>query len=701
MLRFRKILLSKYLYYFLLLVSFCYVGISLCFPPVSRYEEGIHRVQAQIEKIQYDGNQVTLYVFGKERLQLQYYFDTEVEKNNFQKMYRLGDRIEFTGEWNKPRNSTVPGSFDYKKDLLSKGIHYLVKVEKIQKVSKNHNLLLMFKQRLILLFQNRKLVSYDQTFILGDSSKLEQKVKESFQTNGISHLFAISGMHISFLGGGLLKIMERFGIKEKPRYIMVISFLFFFLFLTGGSASVQRATIFFFLSAINRIYYFHIEPIHLFLVTLTIVLLRNPFLVYQVGFQFSFTITFFLLLYQKVLTSSSKVKSLVQVSLLSTLVSLPISIFHFYQINFLGVLYNLFYVPFVSMILFPLVLVSAFLPFLEPLAYLGVLFLENSSLFLASIDLGILTFAKPSLFFILLYYSCIVLFAKFSCHRKRFVLFLTLVLFLQWVQPFISIDTYFMMLDVGQGDSIFLKSGQKTMLIDTGGKMSYDFADWQRKEHTSSIAKSKLLPYFSSLGIHHLNFLVLTHGDQDHLGEALELIENIKIDRVILNDGEKNRNEQKLIARLEQRGIPYEIALEGATYQVGAFFLQSLNRDLKEENDSSIVFLGTVFDKTFLLTGDASMKTEKSILSAYKLPSVDILKLGHHGSKTSTSEELLTALQPSIALISAGRENKFGHPNQEVLDRLQKYEVPYFLTAREGSIQINFSKGGTIQCFTP
>ncbi len=377
-----------------------------------------------------------------------------------------------------------------------------------------------------------------------------------------------------------------------------------------------------------------------------------------------------------------------RVSLLSFCASLPILANHFYVGNVGSIFYNLLYVPVVSYVLFPASFVVAFFPFLDPLYFFLIQYFEKGSLFLSAFKC--FQFGIPKLdgiwfcFFVLL----VLVICYVLDHRPYFLFFYVFLFAFHLFYPIRFFEHYLWMIDVGQGDSILLVSRGKAALIDTGGRMSYEKESWAYQE-PYSLATEKIIPLLHSKGIQKLEFLFLSHGDFDHMGEAKDLIENFKVRKVLFNEGNRNQNEMRLEKTLEEKKISYGQAKEGSTYEVGDVTLFSLNHDLLEENDSSTVLLGMINQTSFLLLGDASVKTEESLQKNYNLPNIDLLKVGHHGSKTSTSEKFLEKITPRLALISCGVSNKFGHPHQEVIDRLTRLEIPYLRTDQEGDIPID------------
>lgn len=493
-------------------------------------------------------------------------------------------------------------------------------------------------------------------------------------------------MHISLLSGIFLFLFKKLKVEENKRYVITSIILFFYLLLSF-SPSVLRSFLFFFLLSINKINYFYIKTTNIFLLTLSLSLLLNPFFIYNIGFLFSYTISFFLIISIDYLKNMSRIKQSFLVSFISFLVSFPICIYNFYQINLLSIFYNLFFVPFVSILLFPFTLLTFIFPFLDSLLNFIIYIFENIVLFLNTIDLFKFIFSKPSFLLIIVYYLFIILFI--TKHKKIFVLLILLFMFVHYnINNIVSSD-YVIMIDIGQGDSILLHSKNKNILIDTGGKSEY-YSDFKRKN--ASNLSDNTISMMKSLGIKKLNLLVLSHGDMDHLGESFHIIKNFKVDKVLFNEGVFNYNEKKLIKLLNAKHIEYEVCYQDNYYKYNHITLYSLNSDLSDENDSSIVLYSKINNTTFLFTGDGSMKSEEYILKNYDLPKVDILKVGHHGSKTSTSENLIKKIKPKIALISAGIDNKFNHPNQETIDTLEKYNVDILQTKELGSILLKIKK---------
>lgn len=683
MIKLRKILLSNYFYLLLVLVSLPFIIHSLFKTTKSIYSKDTKEIKGIVTNYFADGDQLKLYIKGKEQVIATYYFKTQKEKKKLLNQMQIGDRLSVKGVLRRPDKNTTEGLFNYRKYLERKKIYYLMEIEEMFLIEKNHNLLYQIKN---VVFKKTK-NPYLRTFILGNHSLISKSIMRNYQDLGISHLFAISGMHISLLSMILLKVFQKLGLKEKIRYVLVGIFLSFYLLLVGSSPSVLRAVLFFILFSGNRIYYFYIKPTHIFVVVTIISLLINPNYLYDIAFLYSFSISFSLIVLGNYINQyKNYLIKLIITSFISFIVSLPITLHSFNQINLFSIFYNLFYVPLISVIIFPLALITFLFPSLERIFNLTIIILENSSKLLNKITCSKLIFCDIPTIFYLIYGLLVILFFYAFIHKKYlYMIPLFLMLLVHYNYPYLIRKDYLVMLDVGQGDSILLHSNHKNILIDTGGVQSYDKEKWKKRNNKSSIAQNITIPYLKKQGIKRIDLLILTHGDFDHLGEAMTLLENFSVKEILINEGKINRYEEELI-----RNFPnVRKSKSGHYFETGNLKFLSLNQDLGNENDSSLVFYIESNTKRLLFMGDASFKSEESIMSQYELEQVDILKVGHHGSRTSSSLSFLKKVKPRLALISAGKNNKFNHPHKETINRFNQLKIPYLITKEEGSIKVS------------
>ena len=382
-------------------------------------------------------------------------------------------------------------------------------------------------------------------------------------------------------------------------------------------------------------------------------------------------ISFSLLSLSDKLKSNNYFLSLLKVSVLSFITSIPITLYNFYQLNILSIIYNLFFVPFISIIIFPLsLIIMIFKPFEFIYNYL-IKVLEKTSIFLSHINIGKITFMRLPLIIYLIYFILILLYLIFRRRTYLYILFLLLIF--HFFLPCLKNETLIHFTDVGQGDSILIQQKNNNILIDTGGIRN------------NEIFFNTTLPFLKSLGITKINTLVITHGDYDHMGEAINLVNNFKVEKVIFNCGSYNDLEKELIKVLDKKKIKYYSCIKELNIDKNKlYFLQT--KEYNNENDNSNVIYTELNGYKFMFMGDASITTEKEILNNYNLPDIDVLKVGHHGSKTSSGKEFINEINPKYSIISVGKKNRYGHPNKEVLENL--YNSKIYRTDHDGSIML-------------
>ena len=686
MLRLRKILLSNYFFIIILIIVLLISIIRLSIKRFSIYNEKQTIFNLIIDKYSIDEDKLTIYLKSKETLIGTYYFKTKQEQLYFINNIKLGDKIKVYGTLSKPSINKTDNLFNYKEYLYNKKIFYLLNIDKYKKISNNKNIIYTIKNIIRKRINNR----YLNTFILGDKSYLSTEVITSYQENGISHLFAISGMHISLLSGIILKLLTKLKVEENKKYYITIVFLLIYLIIADTSPSIIRGVLFFILFSFNNIYYFYIKSYNLFILALSITLLINPFYIYNIGFQYSFLISLSLLLTANYLKSKSYITSLLKVSLISTLISIPIQIKNFYQINLLCIINNLLFVPLISLIIFPMSLLVLLFPPLEIIYNLLINLLENISILISHVNIFKLVFIKlPDIIYLIYLILIIISLYYLLIKKKKIILAITIfILLIHSNYNYIVPNKYIYFIDVGQGDSTLIHINNKNILVDTGGRITYQNKEFNNRIKTSSIVSTTTIPLLKSLGIKKIDYLILTHGDKDHIGESINLINNYKIKNIIFNCGTYNYLEKELLKEINNKHIKYHSCINSLHINKDTlYFLKTKLYD--NENDNSNVIYTELNNNKILLMGDASITTEKELLKEYNLKNIDILKVGHHGSKTSTSKEFIKETNPKYGVISVGK-NKYGHPNKEVLSNLKNSKI--YRTDIDGSIIYKIKK---------
>ena len=617
----------------------------------------VMNIYAVVTKIKQDKEKTVIDVKHGEKYRITFYKQINVN---------LGDKVLISGKFNTPKSNTVFNTFNYRKYLLSKKIMLVSNEASITIKSKNKNPFYSLKTSIKNHIEKYKSRAYLKAFIMGDTSLIEEDIVSNYRFLGISHLFAISGMHVSvfvFLINKLLK-------KYKAKDIIIILFLLLFLFITDYSESLLRCSTFFVISYLNKVLKLNIKNIYLILISAFFLLLINPYLIYSIGFLFSAVITFFVIASSNLLKDKTYFKKLFIMSLICFLASVPILSFYFYKINLLTIVFNMIFIPLVSYLIFPLGIITFFLYPLDNIYMFFINLLEGLSNFFQNINFLSFVIAKPNVFVILIYY--IILFLSIKRSRKLLIIYFIVLLININIKYFIR-DASVTFLDVGQGDSsvIILPFG-KTILIDTGGLYLSGY----------NISKNKTVPYLNSLGISKIDLLILTHGDYDHIGDAINLLNEIKVDEVLFNNDSFNDNENKIIKVLDKKNIKYSKNSWDLKKIEDLYFLNTKMYD--NENDNSNVIYTELNGYKFMFMADAGIDKEKDILDKYNISGIDILKIGHHGSKTSSSKYFINEIKPKYSIISVGENNRYGHPNNEVLKNLANSKI--YRTDLDGSI---------------
>lgn len=591
--------------------------------------------------------------------------DKEKVKCNLSEKIALndGDMISINIDLTDPSNNTIPNTFNYKKYLYNNKIYKIGKVNNIKILKNNKNFLIKIRNSI------KKYVSFNsylKLFIIGDKSEISDTY-ENYKDIGIAHLLAISGMHIGILIYLIKKIT--FFLTKNMQGIIICIILLFYTFIVSFTASVLRVVTTYFLNYLNEVFELKLSRFKILYFSMLILLFINPFYIFNVGFIYSFLCSFSLILINKYLKKNYFL-NLIIITFYLTLFTLPVTVNLNYEINILVIVANFIMIPFVSYILFPFALIVLIFPFFNNIFNYFTIFMEKIASLINYISFTKIIIPKLNVLFIIIYYILLFLFVIYN--RKRYFIFLLFLIFLIKTVPYLdnSFNVYY--LDVNQGDSILLIPPNKidVTLIDTGGV-------YGRNVSKNTIA------FLKSIGINKISNLIITHGDYDHMGESINLIKNFKVEKVIFNCGEFNDLEQELIKVLDKKKIKYYSCIKELNIDSNKLYFLN-TKEYDNENDNSNVIYTELNGYKFMFMGDASSTTEKEIMSIYNLPDIDVLKVGHHGSRTSSTIEFINEINPKYSIISVGKNNRYGHPNKETLDNLKDSKI--YRTDQNGSI---------------
>ncbi len=663
------ILQSKYCYFLLFIFLIFYIYITTIFIHYDTKIKDFSSLEGIITDVTITNDKISFILNSSEKVKCNYYLNGKKEYRNL-----LGKKVKVYGKKGNLYNNTIPNTFNYKKYLYNHKIYIVYNVSSIE-VLEDENIFYKIKNNIINRINkyDKKTQTYLNLFILGDKTYLDDSLYNIYKTNGIWHLFAISGMHI----GLIIYVLNKLFHKYKFKNIIISSFLIYFTFLVGFSASVLRAVIFYILNLLNSKYNLELSNLKILFLTAIIILLFNPFMLYNIGFIYSFIITLTILLYSSKITGNYFSK-IFKISLLAFIVSLPITINNNYEINLLSIFLNILYVPLISLVIFPIAILTFILSPLSFILNILINILEYLSKIIYTIRLNIII-PKMSNVIIITYY--IILFIFYKLQRKTILVFIILIIYLNILLPKLDKNYYIYYLDVNQGDSSILISPhqREVIMIDTGGLVNSDY----------HISNNTIL-FLKSLGIKSIDLIIISHGDSDHCKEASYIIDNYKVKNIILNNGNYTTLEKEIL----KKGNVVN------TYDSKYFNYYNINEYYSDdENNSSIITYLNIHNYNFLFMGDAQYDEEEYVLENYNLNNIDVLKVGHHGSNTSSSENFINSINPKYAVISVGRNNLYGHPNQEVLDNLSNSKI--YRTDKDGTIRFKINKRLSINTYNP
>lgn len=673
--RLRHILQSKHLIKIITIIIFIITLLYTNYYPFkSKYTKEDKEFIGIVTKYEVKEDKITIEIKAKEKLLITYKYQDK-EFNNLS----YGDKIKVKGTLITPSKNTNQNTFNYQKYLYYKKIYYLVEATSINKIANNHNYLYTIKNTLYQKINKLKSSNYIKTLLFCDNT-LSKEIKESYRINGISHLFSVSGMHINFFVSIIYLYLNKITYNKRIKYLITNIFIITYLILFPSS-SLLRSAVMSILYSINYLLKLKIKKIDILLLTLGVSLLINPFIIYDLGYIYSYTITFFLVLSSSTLKKKNKINKIIYISLLSFLVSIPITIYNSFEINIISILLNIILVPIISIIILPLTILTYIFPILDSILYLFTNTLETISLFISKINITKIIFPKPSLLIIVLYYIIILL----SYQNKKYFYLNIILLIIIYISPYLNSNFEVVMFEVGEADCHLIKYpyNKNTILIDTG-KNEYKI-------------KNEVIPYLKSIGIKKIDYLIITHGDLDHIGGSITLINNFQVKNVILNKGTFTDLEKELIKNLNKKKIPYQININKINISNHTIYLLN-NTKYNNENDNSIITYFTYQKYKFLYMGDASITTEDNLLENYNLNNISILKVGHHGSNTSSSKDFISQINPSISLISVGENNIYHHPNKEVINNLSKSRI--YRTDINNMVKLTINSKGILKVTT-
>lgn len=652
----------------------------------------------------------------EENVVVQHYFETEAEKMAWLENPPL-NHLKIDGLLEKPAKASNFHQFDYRNYLKRKQTYWQIKAENLQEVENDQLSKPSFHRIERFRFSifnyidrvfTEEISRYLKTLFFADNRGFSEETLQQYRSLGVIHLFSISGFHISYLVNIIKQLLLRLGITHERTNLFLIIALPLYGWLAGFGVSVFRAVMQNTLSLISKTFKQPMDTLDAWSLTMILALFINPYQIFQVSFQLSYTLSgvFILMGKKRWIRELNVLTYSLLFSGMSGLASLPILTYHFYEIPWVTVLANLMFIPFFTYGLFPALLFlfglsfvlvhTSIFSFLNKSLTFLILYTEDFlSLLNNTFNFSFVTGRLPGLVLFILVISIFQCLKKIEGRKRPRVLSI-LVIFLCLFYHQISPVGYVTMLDVGQGDSILIKEPmtQKVTLIDTGGSVQWqEQEEWAERIDPFSIGKDIVTPALKAFGISTIDRLYLTHPDIDHMGEMESIGKELLIkevaatqetfsDATVLKQLENLQNTELVLMK------PPEIVNFPTTDSVT---IHPLKKN-QSKNDQSLVLYGKMGEDTWLFTGDIEEDAEAQIISDYPNLQVDYLKVAHHGSQTSSTQNFIDHVKPKVALISAGKNNIYGHPDQDVLKRFEEQGISVYSTSENGAIRQRYLK---------
>ena len=651
------------------------------------------------------------------------------------RVYHYGDLLEMTGLLGVPDPPGNPGAFDYRAWLNRQGIAATLTVQDAREVrylNGGGNPVLRTAYGLRSALER----IFDQTMtktnaavvkgiLFGTRGEIPQEVQLAFNETGLVHILSVSGYHVGLVTVILLALLRFMRIPTRFTAWVAIPALIFYAIMTGLGPAVFRSTI----MAVLLLLAHHLGRQQDWPTTLAaaagMILVVNPLHLYDIGFQLSFAATWGLLYLTPVMTQlfprlPRTFSLLIAVPLAAQLATLPLVVLYFNLVSLVSVLANLLTAYLVALImLFSGISLPVGVIFL-PLAG----FINASTGLLTDLFLWLVQFCSalpgaaryipaPPLWLVFLYYLLLVgvfellrrprwqdklkhilgdAVVKGRSHRIGLGCLVFLLLTVAWLAWPINNRLELHFIDVGQGDStLIVTPNQGTVLVDAGG--------WRDELLTGRGAGNQVVvPYLHRLGINHLDVLIITHPHADHAGGARAVIKSMPVDMVVVSpyglqeEDQVDEGYEVLLNEIRQQGILLRAARSGDRLKIDSLvamkFLspaETYSGTRADANNNSLVLLLNYQGRTALFTGDIETEAEEDLLQRDQIPGAEILKVPHHGSGYF-HPDFFIRVSPEIAVISAGANNRFGHPSPKTLEALQEFNSKIYRTDRQGAV---------------
>ena len=662
-----------------------------------------------------------------------------------QNKIKIGNYVKLKGKLRTPKHSGNPYQFDYKNYLFNNDCNYIlygenstlsktdtVKFGKTFEDSRYFILRQFENTREKIIEVHSKNIKSPRLEILGsivfgnETINPDEEIKENFKSSGLLHLLAASGLNVALIFGiwwwfaSLLKLPYNFSILTGCVFVV------FYTFMTGFPPSILRAGLMILFVLLGKLIDRTSDSIGLIFFVGFLILLFQPKMIFDIGFQLSFAVTFGLITgveiiiskfksaddkfrekyknlnrYQKYflfLFSPTSLASVIAVPLIAQVWVLPLQMHYFNTFTPFSLLANIAVVPFIGILSF-LGFISSIIALIPKLSEFLVyifdlianpllaLLIKISKIF-SGFKFSLISTVSLSAFQIFNFWAIVMLLLlnlknNFKSKKQIIILLVSVLIF---IFSFIKLDYFsknleIIMFDVGNADSFLIKTPKnKYFIIDTGKKSYRGYSD----------GEAIINKYLKNKKIMRINTLILTHYDLDHIGGALDILKNNKVDNILLQHTNPDTfSSQQIINYLKENKLNYKIAQNEIIHSEPNLKIKTIKAQSDDENEASIITLLTYKDKNYLFMADAGLEAYEKIKG--EIPELEILKVGHHGAKGVIDNEMLDKTKPKYALISTGI-NKYGHPDFSTINALEDKNVKIISSKNYGFVKIIIKK---------
>lgn len=618
--------------------------------------------------------------------------------------YPIGCEISLYGKIYQLNKADNPGQFDAESYYQSQGILYTFQAEQVISAYGKDSLLEFltclkeyFADNISNIYNERD-AGILKAVLLGDKSSLRDEDQLLYQKNGISHLLAISGLHISMIGISFYKLLRACNLTFLEAGLPSGILLLLYGAMTGFGISTIRAVCMFLVMILGEILGKTYDMASAMALAAIIILVRNPLQARQAGFLLSFGAVIGICVVYPILQSVFRVKKrapqTILFSISLSLVTYPLSVHFFYEYPLYSMLLNFVVIP-----CMPVIMLSGALgmfmgcvsdkvgTILGIGAHLGLELYEKVGRSVLKCPFAVIRLGREQMWQMVVYYVIllIILLLLWYDRRKIYSLLLPTAIFLVTIRFHSGLE--FTMLDVGQGDGLFMRLPKGTTCFVDGGSTG-----------VKNVGEYRILPYLKYKGVSKLDYVIFTHLDEDHVNGMRELVkmsggmDGVSIGTILFPEiANPDDTYLEMWKLAEEKGIPVHTIGAGDAIKENNAALECLypfkGAYGDDKNNSSTVLQLTYGEFTMLLTGDLGFDGEKDLLDWDVLEDIDVWKVSHHGSKYSGSGEFLEKIQPNVSLISVGR-NFYGHPSPEILGRLNDCGSSVWTTLDFGAIML-------------